>query len=348
MSHARRACKRLGSTTAAASLVVAAAVLASAHAQANPIVSVNLSSTSLGAPSSEAPIGAVGGVRSPVEAGSTLHLTIEASDTDAGLVSAHVSIGASSASVSLCPVPASAGGQPKGACPESVSEVPLSIDVGGAGSHLLVVTVTDAAGHVGTLVEQTIEVLAAPPSGSNTLTIGIANGRVGPNGELLPEEPGRQETLSYKEESQPPACPSPLLSMRMVARPLGRTRQHVPLLWRGHRYRFTGRLTCLHGRRRVSAPDGTTVGVLYKGHRCRRGRRGCTIRSRRLTITVRKGHLRVRLRMKLAGKIVFSYRPSHGESVQVTLRVAVRRWHRRGGCPRQVHARMCTSPGRRR
>lgn len=332
MSHARRACRRLGNATAAASVLVAAAVLAPAHARSAPTVSVELSSASAGAQSASAATGAVGGVRSPMEAGETMNLKINASDASAGLVSARVSIGASSAFVSLCPAPASAGGEAVHGCPESVSEVPLSINVGGAGSHVLTVTVTDMAGRLSTLVEQTIEVQAPPPPAGNTLTIGVANGRVGPHGELLPEEPG-QGILSYKEESPPPACPSPMLSMRLASRPLGRTRRHVPVLWWGRRYRFKGRLTCLDGRRRVSAPDGTSVRVLYQRHLCTRDHHRCVARSRKLTITVRKGRLKVRLRMVFRGAIVFRYRPSHGESVQVRLRVAVRHVRRRGGCP---------------
>jgi hypothetical protein len=350
MSHARRVSRRLGSTTAVASVLVAAAVLAPAHAQPNTIVSVKLSSTALGAQSTTSPVGAVGGVRSPVEAGSTLNLTINASDTGAGLVSAHASIGANNASVVLCPVPASAGGKLGSACPENVSEVPLSINVGEAGSRVLLVTVTDAEGHVGTLVDQTVEVLAPQAPGSNTLTIGISNGRVGPHGEPLAEEPPRNETLGYKELQSPAACPSPMLTMRLASRPLGHTRRHVTVLRAGRRYRFTGRLTCQHGRRRVSAPDGTAVRVLYKRHHCAHGQTGCRVRWRERTITVRKGRLRVRLRFSFRDTIIFRYRPGRGESVQVRIRVAVRHVRRSRSCSGygQRHAGACRHAGRQR
>jgi hypothetical protein len=334
MSHARRACRRLGNATAAASVLVAAAVLAPAHARSTPIVSVKLSSASAGAQSASAASGAVGGVRSPVDEGETMNLKINASDTGAGLVSAHVSIGGSSASVSLCPAPVSVGGQLIDGCPESVSEVPLSIDVGRAGSHSLAVTVTDAAGHLSTLVEQTIEVLAPPKQEGNTLTIGVSNGHVGPHGELLSEEPAGHESLGFKEAQPPPVCPSPMLAMRLAVRPLGHTRRHVPVLWAGRRYRFTGRLTCLHGRRRISAPDGTTVLALDQRHRCVRGHPKCKVRWRERTVTVHKGALKIRLRVSSRGTVIFRYRPSHGESVRVRLRVAVRHMRHRGGCPR--------------
>jgi hypothetical protein len=335
---------RLGSTTAAATVLVAAAVLASAHAQPSPTVSVKLSSASLGPQSTTSPTGAVGGVRSPVEAGSTLNLTISASDTGAGLVGAHASIGGSSASVSLCPAPASAGGRLGGACPESASEVALPINVGGPGSHVLLVTVTDAAGNVGTLVEQTIEVLAPAAPSSNTLTIGVSNGRIGPHGELLAEEPPRGESLGYKERRPAPVCPSPMLAMRLASRPLGHTRRHVPVLRAGRRYLFTGRLTCQRQhRRRFSAPEGTAVRVVYQRNRCMRRHQRCRVHRRERTIVVHKSRLRVRLRISHRGKIIFSYRPSHGESVQVRLRFAVRHVRDRGGCPgsRQRHARTC-------
>src|SRR5436305_1906312 len=53
-----------------------------------------------------------------------------------------------------------------------------------------------------------------------------------------------------------PACAKPRLSVMLSSRPLHTTRG-VPVLRANHAYRFTGRLTCVIGGRRASAPRGT-------------------------------------------------------------------------------------------
>jgi hypothetical protein len=269
-----------------------------------------------------APGGSVGGVQSPAETGSTLSLTIDASDTGSGLVGARASIDGNAASVSLCSAPP---------CPEAVSNVPLSVDVGGAGSHVLLVTVTDAAGNTGTLLETPIEVLAPVQSASNTVTVGISARHDGPPVEAPPEEPAHKHPLEEPPSEMPPVCPSPMLEMGLASRQLGYTRQGVPVLRRGRRYRFTGRLTCLHGRRRVSAPDGTPVRVRYKV-----GRR--TFTAGRGTMLVHGGSLSALLGFKSARTIVFGYSQASGEDVEVRIPVAIasrqphnHRGKRRGG-----------------
>ncbi len=303
MTQIRRTSRRLRSTTAVAAVMVAAAVLVSSSAQAT--VTFRSSSIRLGARDS-APSGAVGGVQSPAEAGSTLSLTIDASDTGSGLASVQASIDGNTASVSLCSARS---------CPEAVSDIPLSIEVGGAGSHVLLVTVTDAAGNTGTLLEAPIEVLDPVPPGSNTVTVGISAMHSGPPVEP-PEEPPHKHPL--KEPPVPPVCPSPMLEMRLASKPLGYTRKGVPVLRRGRRYRFTGRLTCLHGHRRASAPDGTPVRVLY-----RVGRR--TFKAGRGTMLVRAGSLSGMFKFKSAGTLVFRYSQADGEDVEVRISTAIAR-----------------------
>jgi hypothetical protein len=267
------------------------------------------------------PSGAVGQVQSPAEAGSTLSLTIDASDTGSGLTSAQASIDGNTASVSLCSAPP---------CPQAVSNIPLSIDVGTAGSHMLLVTVTDAVGNTGTLLEAPIEVLDPVPLGSNTVTVGITAIHEGPPVEP-PEEPAHKHLPKEPPPRVPPVCPSPMLEMHLASKPLGYTRKGVPMLRRDRRYRFTGRLTCLHGRRRVSAPDGTPVRVLYKV-----GRRIST--AGHDAMLVRKGRLGTMLALKSARTIVFRYSQAGGEDVEVRIRAAIalgdprnHRGKRRGG-----------------
>lgn len=329
MTQIGRTSRRLRSTTAAAAVMVAAAVLVAPSAQAT--VTSTSSSVTLSVQDST-PSGAVGGVQSPAEAGSTLNLVIDASEAGAGLASARASIGPNSASVPLCPTPGPAGGGPGGECPESVSNVPLSIDVGGEGAHELLVTVTDTAGRTGTLADQTIDITGPPAPGTNAIVLGLAGGFPGPPGPPpheppAPEPPARGEPPS----STPPVCPSPMLEMHLASRPVGYTRQGVPVLVRGLRYLFAGRLTCLQGRRRVGAPDGTPVRVLLEHPHDLQGQ--AHSRHGRLAeymATVHEGRLQVRLPILRPGTILFDYQPRGGESVQVRLRVAVTHEHRRG------------------
>jgi hypothetical protein len=305
MTQIRRTSRRLRSTTAVAAFMTAAAVLVPFSAQAT--VTFRYSSNTLGVRDST-PSGSVGGVQSPAETGSTLRLTIDASDTGSGLSSARASIDGNTASVSLCSAPA---------CPETVSDVPLSVDVGGAGSHVLLVTVTDAAGNTGILLETPIEVLTPVSPATNTVTVGISARHGGPPEETPTEEPGHKHP---PEELPPPVCPSPMLEMHLDSKPLGYTRQGVPVLRRGKRYRFAGRLTCLHGRRRVSAPDGTPVRVLRK-----LGRR--TFTTGRGTMLVHGGSLSAMLAFKSTQTTIFRYNQTGGEDVEVGIRIKVTRRH---------------------
>ncbi len=246
-------------------------------------------------------------MQSPAEAGATLSLTIDASDTGFGLANAQASIDGNTTSVNLCSMPP---------CPEAVSNIPLSINVGDAGSHVLLVTVTDVAGNTGTLLEAPIEVLDPVPSGSNTVTVGISAMHNGPPTEP-PEEPAHKNP-SKEPPRVPPICPSPMLEMRLASTPLGYTREGVPVLRRNRRHRFTGRLTCLHGHRRASAPDGTPVRVLYKI-----GRR--TFRAGRGTILVHGGSLSAMFEFKSARTIIFRYSQAGGEDVEVEISTAIAR-----------------------
>ena len=305
MTQTRRTSRRLRSITAVAAFMVATAVLVTSSAQAT--MTFRSSSITLGV-RDRTPSGAVGEVQSPAEADSTLSLMIDASDTGSGLASAQASIDGNTASVNLCSTPP---------CPEAVSNIPLSIDVGTAGSHVLLVTVTDALGNTGTLLEAPIEVLDPVPPGSNTVTVGISAMHEAPSGEP-PEEPAHKHPLKEPPPRVPPVCPSPMLEMRLASTPLGYTRKGVPVLRRNRHYRFTGRLTCLHGRRRSSAPEGTPVRVLYKV-----GRR--TFTAERGTMFVHRGSLSGMFAFKSARTIIFRYSQAGGEDVEVRISTAIAR-----------------------
>jgi len=308
----------LRNTTAAAIAVIAAAVLTVPRAQAT--VPVKLASATLGVSDSAPAAGTVGGVRNPVEVGSTLSLTIDASDPSSGLVRAEAAIGGNTATVSLCP--------PGGECPESVSNVSLSIGVGGEGSHELRVSVTDAAGNTTTLVDRTIEVQSPAQSGPNTITIGIGSqppSSQPPGGQPPFSEPAGGVAGSTASGAAV-TCRSPMLTMRLLSKPLRYTKvkkRLIPVLRARRNYTYRGRLTCLLGGRRVSAPTGTVVHVFYKV-----GRRPAR-RSGRGTMTVHKGNLTAILGYSYtsARTIIFRYGPINGELVQVKIPIEIARAH---------------------
>jgi hypothetical protein len=330
--------------------------------EAGATVGVEVSSVALGVLDGSPPVGAVEGVRSPVESGETIMLLLEASDTGLGLAGAEASIDGRRAAFArlgagACPEhPASDASVdlPLGVtgCPKSVSNVPLAVSWRGVpvGSHRLRVTVTDAAGNTTTLVDRTIEVRSPPPAGSNTVTIGICSHTVfggcapggGPPGGGPPGEgsggggsgggqggKGGVQGITSSAE----VCRSPMLSMRLVSKPLRRVRAHrrrIPVLRAGRRYRYRGRLTCLPAgaHRRVSAPTGTVVKVLYKIGRRR-------VKAGRGTMVVHKGRLSALLGYRTSLTIIFSYRTSGGPILRVKIRTKIAHRHAR----RRTHRR---------
>jgi hypothetical protein len=302
-------------------------------------VGVDVSSLALGVLDEASPTGAVEDVRGPLEPGESLQLLLYANDTGLGLANAEASIdGHTVAFVRLgtgsCPEHPSSSGTielPLGAtgCPESVSKVPLSVPVGGVGSHQLHVSVTDAAGNRTTLVDETIVVESAPPPNSNMVTIGIgsqgspssspaAEGVLGSSsGGALGSAAGG--VLGYSTSLAPVACYLPMLTMKLVSKPLRYAKvgkRRVPVLLARRHYVYEGALTCLLNNHRESAPTGTVVHVLDEV-----GRR--ILKSGRRTITVHKGALRAILGYTSARTIIFRYGPIDGELVQVKLPIEI-------------------------
>ncbi len=311
-------------------------------------VGVEVSSIALGVRDESPPSGSVEGVQSPLEPGEALELSLnDVSDVGLGLANAEALIdGHEVAFVRLgsgaCPErPASSAtiDLPLGddGCPNNVSNVVLRVPVGGIGTHSLQVRVTDAAGTTTTLEERTIEVQSPPPSGSNTVAIGVGNAGPPNSGPPEPTETGGKGRKGGKSgkggvsgASSSTVCRSPLLVMRLVSRPLRYAKvkkRRIPVLRARRDYTYRGRLTCLLGDRRVSAPTGTVVHVLYKigRHPARRSDRG--------TMIVHKGNLRAILGYSYAGArtIVFRYGAIDGELVQVKIPIEIEPAHPRRG-----------------
>jgi hypothetical protein len=154
--------------------------------------------------------------------------------------------GAPAAGSALCPA-----AQP---CTDTAGAgVPLSLDTTryADGLYHLTVTVADSNGASSTVYDfPNFEIWNHRPTGSSSATLIIGSGvpapppQVNPGGGVLGASAG--------------SCVKPKLSMRLSQKPL-RIRKGVPVLVKGKRYRFTGRLTCLVDKKRVSAPKRTRI-----------------------------------------------------------------------------------------
>jgi hypothetical protein len=315
---------RLRNTTTAATFLVAAVVCFALQTHAP--------AWAAGEPDASPPTGAVAGVHSP--AAGILQLRLTAYDSGWGLARAEAQLdGAPPSFVRLgageCPEHPSPGGPepPPGECPSSVSSVPLALDtrVVADGEHPLRVKVTDGAGNTATLVDRTIVVRNAPPSGLGpiaTVTVGVASNSPGEGG-------GGHG--GGRPPSPPPGghgrCRRPKLKMRLARKPLWRTRpHHVPVLRYGRFYPYKGRLTCLApSGKRVSAPRGTAVGVYYRvWHLSFKRPKGRVKYVRKATIKVHKeGRLAIKMRFRTGRTILFRYHGPYAELAKSKLRLAI-------------------------
>jgi hypothetical protein len=323
--------------TTAAALTGAAVVLCLAA----------LGGSALGVADTTPPTGSVSGVRSP--ASGTLELRLSASDSGWGLAGAEATLDGQSAFARLgsgeCPERPSPGGPepPPGACPASVSAVPLLLDTRAVseGSHELAVRVTDAAANTATLLDRTIVVRNAPPSGQGTIatvTVGISageggesgppgkgkgseNGKGGENGKG--KKKGKGEGLALKRKR----CRAPHLVMHLAKKPLWHTRpRHVPVLWYGHRYPYRGKLTCRSAKgKRFLAPRGTPVEVYFRVWHLSFKRHHGPVKFRHVRrIKVgRKGRLNTKLGFKSGRTVLFRYHGPLRELAKAKLRLAV-------------------------
>jgi hypothetical protein len=256
----------------------------------------------------QAPTGAVGGVRS--QAAGVMTLTVLAVDDGLGLSRASAAIDGVALADSpfgdgtCVEAPDDAAGT---GCP-SVSTATLDVPTTGFadGPHELSVTVRDAALNVATLVRQTVTVANTPPKNSSTVTVNVGSGKIrGPSG----SGPGGGP-VGPEEES----CAAPRLEVFLASRPL-RIRNGLPVLAAGHKYRWRGKLTCRIDGKRRSAPRGTVVQL-------RSIVGGRVVSTRRLKVG-RRGRLSVRLALRSSRVLVFRFAGTDGDVVRVRVRVRV-------------------------
>jgi hypothetical protein len=284
---------------------------------ADGVVGVAASALALTVDDGAAPHGAVGGLRSP--AAGTLPLTLRATDAGLGLASAAVTVDGRPAAAAdlrtstcteLSPGDAGVDLRLDAACATSVADVALPVDTTAFadGPHHVRVTVTDAAGNAATVVDDDVTVRNHPKPSTSTVTlpIGGGTGKPGtPNGGGGSGNPGVTGWTT---------CAKPRLSMMLTDRPL-RVSHGVIVLRHGHRYRFDGRLTCLVGHQRRSAPKGTAVSLFNRIGSRQVRKTGLSTRD--------KGRLSVLLSFMSTRTAIFTYRSVDKTRTTVSIRIKV-------------------------
>jgi len=278
------------------------------------------------APDTTPPTGRVSGLHTPVAG--TLELSLEASDSGAGLATAEATLDTQSSAAQLS---------------GNAGSAQLSLDTRALpdGPHDLTVRVTDAANNTATLVDRSILVRNAPtpPTGPvATVTVGVGFGSAstspgkGPGkgkgcekGKACDRGKGGEKGkgLALKRRR----CRAPHLAMRLAKRPLWHTRpRHVPVLWYGHRYPYRGKLTCRSAKgKRFLAPRGTPVTIYFRVWQLSFKRYRGPVRFRRVrTIRVgKKGRINTKLGFKSGRTVMFRYYGPRKELAKAKLRLAV-------------------------
>jgi hypothetical protein len=250
----------------------------------------------------EAPLsGSLGGWHSP--AAGTLTLDVNGRAEEARLVDAIASVdGTPVDGAAFCPQ------EPQAGC--SVARVWLHVDTQAFpdGPHRLSVTIRDAGDRTFT-IDKDLEVWNHPPTGSPTATLNI-----GSSPDATPGAANGGGSSGGVEGASATSCGSPRLSMFLGQKPL-RVSNGVPVLLKGKRYRFTGRLTCLVGGKRKSAVKGARIDVrnVVRGKTVRKG--GATVRG--------AGRITLILAYPSSRTIEFRYTAGDGKTSKVRIKVRI-------------------------
>jgi hypothetical protein len=244
---------------------------------------------------------AVGGISDP--ASGVLNVEVQARAAQGRLASTAVDVdGAAVASAGLCPPDSTSG------CQAEHATMPLDTQALADGEHHVVVTVTDADGHTIDAVDRDFDVLNHPPAGSPTATMNVGAGAATPQGGSV--------SGAGVEGASAVSCTTPQLSMSLAQRPL-RVSRGVPVLSKGKRYRFSGRLTCVTGGKRRSAPRGTRVSRVDVIH----GRRV----RRSSAVVGNGGRIATSFSLPSSRAVEFGATTAGGKASKVRIRVLVQR-----------------------
>lgn len=179
------------------------------------------------------------------------------------------------------------------------------------GKHTATVKIFDVSGGVSQpMTDAPFEITNHPDHGNPSANLNIGSGSTSQqNG----SNNGNNGTGGVAGESET-SCNSPRLSMELSQRP-SKLSKGVPVLVSGKRYRFRGKLTCLIGGKRRSAPVKTPVELFNTigKHTYRKG--GATVRAR--------GAITMILSYKSSRTLVFRYTNPDGRRSQVKLKIKV-------------------------
>ena len=183
------------------------------------------------------------------------------------------------------------------------------------GIHHVVVVVTDDQGGSAAALDQQIEFHNAPPDNHSSATMTVSSGGTvspepSPGGDSGPGGSGGVQGASKG------SCTSPSLSMSLAQKPL-RVSHGVPVLLRNKKYRFSGRLTCVIGGRRQSAPKGAKVELLNVV-------KGRTVNRPKLTVGA-SGKLTVVVKYASSRTLEFRYRAVDGKTSTVKIKIRIAR-----------------------
>jgi hypothetical protein len=178
------------------------------------------------------------------------------------------------------------------------------------------VIVYDAAGNAQDLLKNGDQVYEPfevwhPVFGSPTATLSI-----GSSSSVTPDALANvKPTQGGVSPNQAGSCRSPRLSVSLNQKPL-RVSKHIPVLQYGKRYSFTGRLSCVVNRKRISAPKRTRLELLNK------------VGNRTVTKTgpkvADKGRFKISLKYPVGSRtLIFRFRNADGQRSQVSIKVKI-------------------------
>ena len=195
------------------------------------------------------PSGCVSGWHSP--GGGTFTLRVHASPADGGTL-AGATMTLNGATVATAALPADTPTCLGADLPRDGVPVSFNTKDFPDGSYHLAVTVTDSDGASASAFDDPDFEIFNPPPGSDTAQLTIGSG--------VPAPPQVQNPGGNVLGASANSCAKPKLSMRLDQKPL-RIHKGVPVLVKGKRYRFSGKLTCLVNNKRVAASKHTQIAL---------------------------------------------------------------------------------------